>query len=241
MDEEADAADPRIHADHVRTVDGRQGTVTLVGVVHDHPASRYRVDHFVRTTDPDVVALETPPLALPLFEQYATDGPLPPLGGELSAAIAAAEDAHVVGIDGLDTEFFRTLTGRLRGERSDSETIRSVLGSVAAVLGHAVRCRVAAELARLTGIQIGVADPVDHECSLADAPSVQADHERTQLSTSLTFLRVSDPPPAVRIRDETREACMARRLATLSEDGAVLAVVGRSHVEPLADRLTEAG
>ncbi|MFC7081645.1 hypothetical protein [Halorussus caseinilyticus] len=53
--------------------------VTLVGVVHDHPASVHRARAVVRERDPEVVALEAPPLAVPSTRPTpATPGPRPP-------------------------------------------------------------------------------------------------------------------------------------------------------------------
>ena len=230
--------DPRLHDDHVRTV--ADGRITLVGVVHDHPASRYRVHDLVDRRQPDVLALETPPLALPLFERYAAEGSgIPAAGGELSAAIAAAEDARVVGIDGVDRRFVRMLAATLRAERASFSTIRSLVRGVTSVVNHAVVCRVAARIAKHTGRRPDVDRPIDHACSLDDPPSVQAADERSQLSRSLTFLRVADPPAPVKVRDETREACMAQRLEALPDAESVVAVVGRSHLDPLADLLGE--
>ncbi|WP_136717659.1 hypothetical protein [Halorientalis salina] len=228
--------DPRLDEDHVRTVAG--GRIRLVGVVHDHPASRYRVHELVDRLQPDVLALETPPLALPLFEQYAAgDGSIPAFGGELSAAIAAAEDARVVGIDGIDGRFVRTLSANLRAERASLSTIRSLADGVTSVLQHATICRFAASVASLTGLRLEVDEPVDHECSLRDPPTVQAEDERSQFTQSLSFLRVADPPAPVRLRDETREECMAERLRTLPDGDSVVAVVGRGHLDPLAELL----
>lgn len=228
--------DPRLDDDHVRTLD--DGRLTLVGVVHDHPASRYRAHEIVRRRQPDVLALETPPLALGLFEQYAADDrEYPAFGGELSAAIAAAGDARVVGIDGIDRQFVRTLARNLRTSEASLSTVRALTRGVTSVLKHAAVCRAAAILATLTDIRLEVDRPVEHDCSLQDPPVAQADDERSQLSRSLTLLRVADPPAPVALRDETREECMAERLRTARTDGTVVAVVGRGHLDPLADRL----
>ncbi len=102
--------DPRLDPNYVRTVSsGSDAPVTLVGVVHDHPASVARVRSTVETTEHATLALELPPLALPLFEEYADDARTPPaFGGEMSAAIQAS-DARAVGIDGPSRRFLRTL------------------------------------------------------------------------------------------------------------------------------------
>src|SRR6056297_2195481 len=99
--------DPRMNDEYVRRLP--DAGVTLVGVVHDHPASVHRAREVVRERDPDVVALEAPPLAMPLYETYARESRTPPtFGGEMSAAAQAAreEDAEVVGIDGPTVAFF---------------------------------------------------------------------------------------------------------------------------------------
>lgn len=85
--------DPRLNNDYLRTLPPRDSdiTVTLVGVVHDYPASIYRVRRLVEAHDPAVLALELPLLAIPLYREYARDEGFPPsLGGETSTAVQAA-------------------------------------------------------------------------------------------------------------------------------------------------------
>ncbi|RXK50282.1 hypothetical protein [Halorientalis pallida] len=233
--------DPRLHTDHVRYLPGDDAhAVTLVGVVHDHPASRYRVGELVDALDPAVLAVEVAPLALPLFEGYAADGrDLPAMGGEVSAAIAAAEDAHVVGIDGVDGTFLWTLARRVLAERPEPATLSRVVGSVLGVVRSAAACRLGAAVATTTGLRLEVDDPVTHGTTLADPPETQAADERSQLTRSLTLLRCADPPEPIRVRDDVRDRCMAARLADLRAEGDVVAVVGRGHLDPLAERLTE--
>ena len=234
--------DPRIHTDHVRHLpgDGDARAVTLVGVVHDHPASRYRVHELVAALDPTVLAVEVAPIAVPLFEGYAADErDLPAFGGEVSAAIAAAEDARVVGIDGVDAEFLETLARELLDDRPDPATLSRVGASVLGVVRSAVTCRLGATVAAATDLRLEVDDPVTHETTLADPPERQADDERSQLNRSLTLLRCADPPEPVRIRDDVRDECMASRLADLRTEGEVVAVVGRGHLDPLSERLGE--
>lgn len=233
-------SDPRVDADHLRAGLGPDGTpFLLAGVVHDHPASRYRVNRLVRRVDPAVLALELSPLALPLYERYAAEpGELPADGGEMSAAIAAAGDARVVGIDGIDLPFLRTLAANLRAERASRDTVGTLAKGVASVVRHAAACRLAAAAGAVTDRVPTVDEPVDHDCTLADPPAVQADDELSQLSRSLTLLRCADPPEPVKLRDETREACMARRLERLRDEGDVVAVVGRGHLDPLVERLS---
>ena len=230
--------DPRLHTDHVRHLPGDDHAVTLVGVVHDHPASRYRVGELVAALDPAVLAVEVAPLSLPLFEGYAADGrDLPAMGGEVSAAIAAAEDARVVGIDGVDDAFLRTLGRRVLAERPDPATLSRVTASVLGVVQSAAACRIGAVVADATGLRLEVDDPVTHETTLADPPERQAADERSQLTRSLTLLRCAEPPEPIRLRDDVRDECMAARLADLRTEGDVVAVVGRGHLDPLAEHL----
>jgi len=120
--------DPRLTGEHVRSVASTAGTVTLVGVVHDHPASVYRVRRVLEAREPDVLALELPPISLSLFEAYARDVRTPPVfGGEMSAAIQAADTDEVVGIDGPTMAFTLALARTLVRERASQSTVRSVI------------------------------------------------------------------------------------------------------------------
>ena len=135
--------DPRITGEHIRSVETPTGTVTLVGVVHDHPASVFRVRTTVSECNPDVLALELPPLSLPLFERYAEDTRTPPVfGGEASAAIQAASTDHVVGIDGPTPSFLRRLLTTLYRDAS-FKTASGVLSGLTAVTKSTFRCRLA--------------------------------------------------------------------------------------------------
>ena len=73
--------------------DGSDGyPLLVVGCVHDHPASVFRARSLVESLAPDVVAVELPGLAVPLFERVgrtADEGP-DSVGGEMSAALPAA-------------------------------------------------------------------------------------------------------------------------------------------------------
>ncbi len=94
-----DDGDPRLTPETVRCVPGRGDRgVVVVGVVHDHPASLFRVAHLVETVEAAVLALELPPLAVPLFRLYARDDRTPPrLGGEMSVAVRAAGSPRETG------------------------------------------------------------------------------------------------------------------------------------------------
>ena len=75
-----DLDDPRLNDAYLRVCPGgpEEGTVVLVGVVHDHPSSQYRAQRVLEAVEPTTLALELPPLALPLFEEYATESSTPP-------------------------------------------------------------------------------------------------------------------------------------------------------------------
>lgn len=234
--------DPRVTGEYVRRVAGDDGDVLLLGVVHDHPASRHRVRTVIDRYEPDVLGLEVAPLALPLFEAVArAESWAPPGGDEMSDAMAAAPDARAVGIDGLDAGFFATLARNVWSERPSAGAVRSLFRSVTAVAKEAAAHRIATILGRHTSLRPSVGDPVEHDCDPTDPPAMQAADERRQTATSLAFLRSIDPPAQMSIRDETREACMVRRLDALREEGDVAAVVGLGHVDPVADGLGEQG
>ncbi|WP_459190703.1 TraB/GumN family protein [Halosimplex sp. J119] len=233
--------DPRLESEYVETYgdESGHGSVTLVGVVHDHPASVYRVRHIVEREAPAVLAVELPPLAVPLYEAYASDERTPPaFGGEMAAAIQAAETDTTVGIDGPSASFCRRLARTLVGERASLETaMRSVRG-VASVGKTTLACRAAATLTNHTGLRIAVGDPTSHEVAHSDSPQRQVEDENRQIRTATAVLDALESPPASRLRSETREAHMADRLRDLRARGDVVAVIGLGHFEPIRDRLT---
>ncbi|WP_276299173.1 hypothetical protein [Halorussus lipolyticus] len=234
------SADPRLNDEYVRTVAHPEADVTLVGVVHDHPASVHRVRTVVNKRDPEVVALEAPPVATPLYEAYARDSRSPPaFGGEMSAAAQSAReaDAEVVGIDAPTAEFFARLARNCWSERTSLGTLRRVASGVASVTRHALTCRLAAEVADRTSLRVEVDDPVDHDCSRSDSPAEQARDERTQARRSQSLLRAFDPPEPVRLRDDTREECMAKKLEALRSKGETVAVVGLDHLDAVAEQI----
>lgn len=231
--------DPRLSGEFERTVerDG-VGTVHLVGVVHDHPASAFRARSAVEVRSPAVLALEIAPLALPLFEAYA-DGARDPTGGtdEFTTAIRAAADARVVGIDAPSRRFVGTLARKCLAETLPLSTVRSVLRGLAAVSREATTCRLAAAVTANTLATVAVGEPVAHDCTPADDPETQAADEARQVERVRNVLSVLDRPPAVRVRDEVREECMSRALDDLRREGDVVAVVGLHHLDPVADAL----
>jgi pheromone shutdown protein TraB len=234
-------ADPRLSDEYLRRHRTPDGTVTLLGVVHDHPASVYRVGQVVADVDPAVLALEVPPLAVPLYEQYADDERCPPaFGGEMSAAVQAASTDSVVGIDGPTLGFLGRLARTMLRERASATTVRQVARGVAAVGRTALACRAAATLATLTSLRVEVDAPVPYEGVPTDDPAAQAADEREHVERTHSVLNALSPPRAVRFRDETREAHMAERLAALQQEGDVVAVVGHGHLDPVAERLSGA-
>lgn len=238
-----DHSDPRITGEHVRTVSGEGQSITLVGVVHDHPASTYRVRWALENVGPEVLALELPPIAVPLFEAYARSSREPPrFGGEMSAAIQAAETTAVVGIDRPTGPFFGELLEELVRERPPLGTIRDVLSNAVSATKHALICRLAADIAARTSIRLEVDRPVVHDVGFSDDPNEQAQDERTQVRKARSFMDAFQTANATRashFEDAIREKHMAECLSELDTEGTVVAVVGIDHVEPLIERLTE--
>lgn len=236
-------SDPRVTGEYVRRVSGESGTLTLVGVVHDHPASTYRARRVVEELDPDVLALELPPISIPLFEQYANTDRCPPaFGGEMSAAMQAATGT-TVGIDRPTGGFFRRLGRTLFRERPSLETVRTVVSDAVRTTTHAVTCRAAAAVGARTPVRLEVDSPVSHDIDRTDAPDDQARDERKQVRRSRSFMnafRTASRLRASRLEDTAREAEMAARLRRLREDGDTVAVVGIDHLDPVAERLTPA-
>ena len=232
--------DPRLTGDHLRSIDTRTGTVTLVGVVHDHPASVFRVRSAVADRVPDVLALELPPLSVPLFERYAEDTRAPPaFGGEASAAIQAAVTDRVVGIDGPNLPFLRGLAAALYREGGSLETVRGVLDGLASVTKNALRCRFAASIASLTSVRLEVDSPVTYAIGPGDSPERQAENERRQIARARAVMDTFEPSRATTFGDDVREAHMIDRLADLRGEGDVVAVVGRHHLDPVAEGLAD--
>lgn len=235
---ESSIDDPRVTGDHSVTIQGADGTVTLVGVVHDHPASVYRARAVTAAREPAVLAVELPPLALPLFEQYAADDRTPPAcGGEMSAAIQAAASAKVVGIDGPSGSFCRRLAGSLLEQRASAGTVRDVTRSLGAATKQALQCRAASVLSALTDRRFEAEQPLSYDVGLQDPPKVQATDETTQVNRAGSVLEGFEQPDAMQIRDQTRESHMADALARLSHEGDVVSIVGRYHLESIVNEL----
>lgn len=267
-------ADPRLDERYLRVVPGTgdDGTVVLVGVVHDHPASRVRARRVVEKVTPAVVALELPPLAMPLYRQYAATndqyaatndqyaasddqyaatndrrrgddsdgGPRDGHrydGGEMAAALAAAGDARVEGIDAPNRAYCRRLMGALRSREPGREAARSAVRDTLSVTGYAITCAAAAAVRAVTPWSPAVGTPATHDSSGADPPAVQAADEARRLSRSRTLLGALELPPGQELVDELREASMTARLEALRDEGTVVAVVGHAHLGPISRRL----
>lgn len=237
---DGERADPRLDEQSLRCVPGADGlgAVVLVGVVHDHPASLFRVAHVLETVTPEVLALELPPLAVPLFRLYARDRRTPPrLGGEMGTAIQAAGDVRTAGIDAPNRGYLRRLAGALLAERPPVGVVRSVLRDLASGVTHALACRLAALVGAVTPLRPRLYSQIEYDCSVLDTPSVQADHEAAHLAQREAFLRSIETPPSIRRIDDLRETGMAARLRELRAGGDVVAVVGMEHLDALDSAL----
>lgn len=237
----SERGDPRLDEAFVRRVsDDGAGDAVLVGVVHDHPASEHRVRAVVREEAPDALAVELAPLALPLFEQYAASGDAPRRGGEMSAAIAAADTDRVAAIDGPSIGFLRRLVGTLARERPGLRTARTLGSRFASVTAHVLQCRLAAAIGRVRSRAPDVHDATEHDVTPADPPTTQADDERRQVRRAASVLSALSSPTHATYREELRETHMAEQIAGLREEGDVVAVVGYGHLEEVAERLASA-
>ena len=234
-------SDPRLDEQRVRCLPGDEdGTVLLVGVVHDHPASVYRAVALVSAADPETLAVELPPLATGLFRLYARDRFVPPrLGGEMSAAIQAAGDVRTVGIDAPNRRYLRRLVGRLWRESPSTDVLATVAKDALYGYAHAVACRLGALVGSVTPLRPRVYDHLTYDASVIDGPSVQADDEASHLSQRRVFLDAIEAPPAIELIDAVRDATMAERLSELRRDGDVVAIVGMEHLDPLEAALSD--
>ncbi len=228
------ATDPRVTESYVRKVDADGTRVVLVGVVHDHPASVYRAAAIVEAVDPQTVAVELPGLLVPTVRSAAAtageDDVETSLGGEMTAAIAASRGA-VAGIDVPGRGTLRSVVATLQAEGVGLRTAARTLGDIGRITVHAVGGRIAGLGLPGTPSVDGIEDSHDYDVSSDALPAEQAEHERTHLRRSTTLLRSFEPPPATALLDEIRERQMARRIATASTAGPVVAVVGHGHLE----------
>jgi pheromone shutdown protein TraB len=233
-------ADPRVGPDFVECISssGDVAPIVVAGVVHDHPASVARIQLLAAALEPDVLALELPPAAVELFEQFATDATEGlPDGGEMSAAIRATPKSEVVGIDAPNDAFLDGFVRSFVGGEVTRATASSVVRRTAQLSSHAAACRVASVANRLSLPFPDVAPAIDYECSMSDTPSEQATHERDHLRRTRSLLAATEPPAAQRHFGDLRESAMLDRLDTLRGDRSILAIVGFEHLDTLSEGL----
>lgn len=234
-----DSSDPRLTGEYVRPIAGTPSPVTVVGVVHDHPASVHRVRRTIATLQPDVLALELPPLAVPLFESYArTDRKPPAFGGEMSAAIQAFDGRRTAGIDRPTLGYVLELLRTVLAERPSPTITAKLLSNTVSATTHALICRVAATIADRTSLRLEVDAPTTHDVDRSNTPTGQTMDEETQVRRSRAFTNAFAETSTTRasaLEDEARERHMANRLATLARSGGVVAVVGIDHLDAIVD------
>lgn len=238
-DELAASDDPRLDETYIRCLPSTAGRqpVILVGVVHDHPASIARVTAVMETFEPDMLALELPPLAMPLFRQYADDKHRPPrLGGEMSAAIQTT-DASSIGVDAPTVTYLSTLLKTVRRERPPRAVLGRLLKDLGSMATQALATRVASAIVRRTPIRLRVYDPIEHDSSLLDPQERQARHEQSFLSQRAALFGAIHPPEAIRLIDDAREGAMSVLLDRARTDGSVIAVLGMEHLDPVEAEL----
>ena len=227
--------DPRLGGQYVRLIDATPEPVVLLGVVHDHPASVYRARRTVAALDPDVVALESPDAVTPVFEKRAREDD--PAGGEMTAAVAAAGDADVVGVDAPGKGTLRSLATVLADERPDASAAAGSLQNLVRIGTHAARTRLQAAGVPTRWLGGEFDHSQEYDCSPDDPAGEQAAHESTRLERSTSLLRAFDPPAAMRVLDAIRERQMGRRIASLAADDVVVAVVGFSHLDGVENEI----
>ena len=229
----AAADDPRLDQRYLRCVPGDDGRhpVLLIGVVHDHPASVSRVSRVLELVTPETLAVELPPLAMPLFRLYAADPHQPPrLGGEMSAAIQSAASPSI-GVDVPTPAYLTSLVETIRRERPSRSVLGRLVRDLGSAVAHALACRVAGTLAAHTPLRLRVYDPIVHSCSMTDSADVQADDERSYLDRRGALFRAIRPPESTRLIDDAREAAMSGLLDRARRKGSVAAVVGMEHLD----------
>ena len=232
--------DPRISKEFIREIATDSSDITVLGVVHDHPASIYRVRNIVREMDPSVLALELPPLAIPLYKQYAeTTDSTSQEGGEMSAAIASANGAEVAGIDGPTVEFTRWLYSTLREEGVSWKSIYQNVKAVANTIRPVFLARLKGVLHPMDSTIPDFENRVTHSVTTLDEPTQQAEDERRQIHETRALMNALAPSRSASLRDTVREQYMAYRIAALATNGPVVAIVGLGHLDSIARELSE--
>jgi pheromone shutdown protein TraB len=233
--------DPRVDDRYTRMVCGSGAPILLVGVAHDHPASIYRVGAIVEALQPPVVALEVPDAVLPVLDplRFAGDGP----GGEMAAAIAAASDSRLVGIDVPSRGAVRALMVESLRQRVSAPTVARTVRSIGAISTRALLVRLTRHLAQLGAtsnsgtVQLGGRQ--DYDLVDDSTAAEQAENERAHLERTEALLRTLEPPSSTSFLDAVRERCMATRLHDARADGFVIGIVGYDHLDDLVTRLKQ--
>ena len=231
--------DPRLTGEHIRTVRDQGSEITLVGVVHDHPASVYRAAAVVRERTSDILALELAPMAISLFEEFAQDADVPPTaGGEMSAAIQATETDTIVGIDGPSLPFLRLLLARFRDDPPAMKTILEISSELLIASYRTVRERLVGTLTRRTPLHVERQASRQYSVDQWDDPVSQASDESIQLQRAQAVWASLIPPSGTQLRDQIREDHMVQQLQTLQRQGDVVAIVGHGHLDGLTHQLS---
>ena len=235
------ADDPRIDERYIRCIDPTDnlGAVLLLGVVHDHPASEYRVRRVLEHLQPDILALELPPLAVSLFSLYADDPEVPPqLGGEMSTAIQGS-DADVIGIDAPNWRYLKLLFNRWRTGSVGSDVGRPLLRDIVRSSVHSIVTLIGAYIGSITPYRLRLYSPIRYEISPFDPAEDQAHHEGSHIEKREAFLNAIEMPPVINIIDELREEAMIDRLNELRRTGTLVGVIGMEHLAPVHTGLSQ--
>lgn len=226
--------DPRINDRYIRCLSAGQcqRSVLLVGVVHDHPSSVFRVSFLLERLSPETLALELPPLAVPLFRRYADDDHVPPrLGGEMSMAIQTAGAIPTVGIDAPNRGYLKILFLKLLSADPSIGIVKRLLEDTITGWTQAIACRGAGVLSTLTPLRPRVYEHLVYGCTVLDSPTVQAEHEAAHVLQRQAFLDAIEVPRSIALIDAAREQYMALRLDELRAEGDVVAIVGVEHLD----------
>lgn len=148
----------------------------------------------------------------------------------MTAAIVAAEDARIVGIDGPSLRFLPRLASTVASAHPPITTIADLCQNLLLAYRRAVWCRFSRES---TG---GYKSPNRFETG-GDA-SAQASDERRQMHRARSLSNSLGAPNRIHLRDAAREQHMVKELSRYVKDGDVVAVVGCDHLEPIATALS---
>lgn len=236
-----ETSDPRLDRRYIWCHEGTAdlGSVLLVGVVHDHPASEYRVRRVLELGSPDILALELPPLAVELFRLYARDPEVPPqLGGEMSIAIQGT-DASVVGIDAPNRQYLSLLVKRWLTRSIPTDLLLPTLKDFLLSSTHAVTARLGASVGSFMPAPPRLYDPIRYECSQFDPADSQASHEADHLSMRESFVNAVKLPPSLVLIDDLREESMIQRIRQLRRNGDIMVVLGMEHLDSVNTGITQ--